>query len=389
MMKFRPQHCHSTVLYIVIFLVGVLCPFFPFFKIKSVSSIEQLQLIKSFIINDLVITVPIYVRFGDKGFNFPDLIEAAQMQLDYELYKTVNTKWRFKLIDQLLSNVSYADDGNYILELTHSDDNFVIVEPKMCKAQVHYSQASVHANDLPFFMTQATLEHFMSAEIDLLRLLNSSDKAIDIPSIDAKIMIVDLGRKRSEEIFEENFTPLKSLITEVLGLSNINITLTALESLNYESITSSTNFVYYIYSDIHFEPFMPNKTICPNCISFIHNASLTNESAAHFISEISEDLKDVLGLPRNPVNNLGIKVHAMKRYLTLKILIESVNYLITASMRGHGVYSEKIEKCINNLYPIIDSLHKNESKHDWNGLLTWSREFKNVSSHLLEDTNIL
>ncbi|CUM56301.1 unnamed protein product [Debaryomyces fabryi] len=387
-MKNRSLYSNSTALYIVICLLGVLLPFFPFFKSKSVSSIEELQRIKSFIIDDLAVTIPIFVRFGDKGFNFPDLIEATQMELDYELYKTVNTNWRFKLIDELVSNRSYADDENYILELTHSDDNFVIVEPNMYKAQVHYSQASVHANDLPFFMTQATLEHLVSAEIELLRLLNSSEKPIDMPSIDAKIIIVGLESKRFEQIFEENFAPLKSLMTEALGLSNINITMTALESLNYENVTNSTDFAYYVYSDVHNKPFIPNKTIYPNCISYIHNDSLTNEDATHLISKISEELKNVLGLPRNPMNNLGIKLHAMKRYLTLKVLIESIDYLITAAMRNHGVYSNKIGNFINNLNPIIDSLHKNESIHDWNSLLAWSREFKNASSHLLEDSDI-
>lgn len=389
-MNLKTNYYNSTFLYFIICLVGVLFPLVSLFKYNSALSIEELQRMKSFIIDDLAITIPIYVRFGDKGFNFPDLVDATQVELDYELRKTVNTSWRFKLINELASNWTSSDDGQYVLELTHSDDNFVIVEPNMCKAQVHYSQASVHANDLPFFMTQATLEHLMSAEIELLGLLKSPKKALDIPFIDARIIIIGLKSRHYADIFEENLTPLNSFSTEVLGLSNVAVTVTALESLTEDdNIINSSSSLYYLYSDIHNEVFISNETNFPNRISYIYNDSVTNDDATCFISKVTEDLKDFMGLPKNPTNNLAIKVHAMKRYLTLKGLIESIDHLITATIRDKNSSCGQIEKLVSNLNPIIDCLHKNESKHDWNNLLAWSRYFKETSSQLLQDSHLL
>lgn len=389
-MNLKAKYYNSRFLYFIICLVGILFPLVSLFKNNSALSIEELQRMKSFIIDDLAITIPIFVRFGDKGFNFPDLVDAAQMELDYELRKTVNTSWRFKLVNELASNRTSSDDGQYILELSHSDDNFVIVEPNKCKAQVHYSQASVHANDLPFFMTQAMLEHLMSAEIELLGLLKSPDKASDSPFIDARIIVIGLKSRHYADIFEENLMPLNSFATEVLGLSNVTVTVTALESLTEDdNIINSPSSLYYLYSDIHNEAFISNETNYPNRISYIYNNSVTNDDATYFISKVTDDLKGFMGFPKNPTNNLAIKINAMKRYLTLKGLIESIDHLTIATIGDKNSFSGQIEKLVNNLNPIIDCLHKNESKHDWNNLLAWSRYFKETSSQLLQDSHLL
>ncbi|CUM54114.1 unnamed protein product [Debaryomyces tyrocola] len=388
-MNSKTKYYNSTFLYFIICLVGVLFPLVSLSKNNSALSIEKLQRMKSFIIDDLAITIPISVRFGDKGFNFPDLMDATQMELDYELRNTVNTSWRFKLINELARNWTSSDDGQYILELTHSDDNFVIVEPNTCKAQVHYSQASVHANDLPFFITQATLEHLMSAEIELLGLLKSPDKALDSPFIDARIIIIGLKSRHYADIFEENLTPLNSFAKEVLDISNVTVTVTALESLTEDdSIINAPSSLYYFYSDIHNEALISNKTNYPNRISYIYNDSVTNDDAVNFISRITDDLKGFMGLPKNPTDNLAIKVLVMKRYLTLKAIIESIDHLTAATLGDKNSFSGQIEKFISNLNPIIDCLHKNESKHDWNNLLAWSRYFKESSSQLLQDSHL-
>lgn len=385
MMNLTAKYSNSTFLYFIICFVGVIFPLISFSKNKAASSIKELQRMKSFIVDDLAITIPIYVRFGDRGFNFPDLVDATQIGLDYELLKIMDTNWRFKLVNELTSNWSSPDDGKYILELTHSDGNSVTIDTNLFKAQIHYTQASIHANDLPFYITQATLEHLMSAEIEMLRFLETSDQAVDHDFIDVKIIIIGLKSKHYASIFEWNLNAFDSFRTEVLDLSNVTITVTTLESLFEDyNIINSPRSLHYIYSDIHNEVFIPTEMVYPICVSYIHNDSLTNEDAAHFISKITKDLEDLMGLPKNPTNNLGMKVYAMKRYLTLKGFIESIDYLLTATMRNKRD-SVEIGKFASNLYSVIDCLHNNESKHDWSSLLAWSREFKHVSSQFLED----
>lgn len=86
--------------------------------------------------------VPVYVSYGDKGFNFPDLLAASQIELD-QITGAYQLKWGEGL----------AED--YTLQLQLSGEDTMYMNEAKTQAYLMYSMAAVHANDLPFYVAQA------------------------------------------------------------------------------------------------------------------------------------------------------------------------------------------------------------------------------------------
>lgn len=84
---------------------------------------------------------PVYVSYADKGFNFPDLLEASQMQLDQitSAYKLV---W------------GEAPGGQRLLEMHLAGENTMFMNTNKTVAHLMYTMAAIHANDLPYFVAQ-------------------------------------------------------------------------------------------------------------------------------------------------------------------------------------------------------------------------------------------
>ncbi|ODV65236.1 hypothetical protein HYPBUDRAFT_95920, partial [Hyphopichia burtonii NRRL Y-1933] len=105
-------------------------------------------------------TIPISLRFGDAGFQFPDLVEASQIQVDFDIQERMKGKFfpKIKLVNDLIPNrnisIEYEKDDKYVVELLLSDENSVIVDEAAYKAFALYTMRAVHANDLPFYIAQ-------------------------------------------------------------------------------------------------------------------------------------------------------------------------------------------------------------------------------------------
>lgn len=142
------------------------------------------------------VTVPIdvHVTFLTRGFNFPDLVTAAQLQLDLEAGRCFPANWKVRLINDLQfdfdegqwpkgilnSTNSYYDvDSGFDLDSTYRnkfvlylynslESNTLVVLPVGLAGVLYYNLEAVYQNDLPFFIVQAVIEHLLKSERDML-----------------------------------------------------------------------------------------------------------------------------------------------------------------------------------------------------------------------------
>ncbi|OBA20779.1 hypothetical protein METBIDRAFT_205754 [Metschnikowia bicuspidata var. bicuspidata NRRL YB-4993] len=64
------------------------------------SQVQQARLLRDFVLANFSVAQPVHVDFGDRGFRFPDLVEAAQRQLDFRLAAD-GIPYRYPLRDRL------------------------------------------------------------------------------------------------------------------------------------------------------------------------------------------------------------------------------------------------------------------------------------------------
>ncbi|GEQ67575.1 hypothetical protein JCM33374_g1240 [Metschnikowia sp. JCM 33374] len=67
--------------------------------------VDQAKQLRQFIAYNFSVPQEVNVQFSDRGFRFPDLVEAAQLQLDFRL-KQDNVPYKYVLVDRLPKTIS-------------------------------------------------------------------------------------------------------------------------------------------------------------------------------------------------------------------------------------------------------------------------------------------
>ncbi|KAG5418429.1 hypothetical protein I9W82_003957 [Candida metapsilosis] len=112
------------------------------------------------------VTIPIRLRFNNEQFILPDLIEAAQIQIDEELRYLGVRHLDLVIVDELQSgNVSEG----YMMDLILHHENSLGISSDSLQVAIFYTLESIHANDLPFFLAQTVLYHFLNGEVELFK----------------------------------------------------------------------------------------------------------------------------------------------------------------------------------------------------------------------------
>lgn len=111
-------------------------------------------------------TVDISIGFDKQSeqFNFPDLVDATQIQIDAELPYVTNRSIAVNFLDNLRGDIP-KERTNYSVELVLSRDNSLAVSPDGLTAYVFYSYESIQSNDLPYLITQTILYHLLKSEV--------------------------------------------------------------------------------------------------------------------------------------------------------------------------------------------------------------------------------
>ncbi|KAM9910209.1 hypothetical protein OXX69_004699 [Metschnikowia pulcherrima] len=189
--------------------------------------LEQAKMLRDFVKHNFSITQEIDIEFGDRGFRFPDLVRAAQLQLDFRL-SSDNVPYKYVLVDKLPAyiespsteterlwnkEVVLTDEGyvvpktaensvtvecasssslnitethsskpesevfgsksilgsEYTVELYFQDVPKLSLDLVQLKTYMAYHLDFIHQNDLPFFLTQAVYDMLMKPDLDMLK----------------------------------------------------------------------------------------------------------------------------------------------------------------------------------------------------------------------------
>lgn len=121
-------------------------------------------------------TIDVELWFADRGFNFPDLVEAAQIQVDHRLDNmNLTSNTRVHLVDKLVvhkvkGNEDYKmlkgmSPDIYSVALKLSQDMGLLIHDNEKVAWLLYTPAAVDSNDLPYFVTQAIVDQLLRSEL--------------------------------------------------------------------------------------------------------------------------------------------------------------------------------------------------------------------------------
>ncbi|KAG7661012.1 uncharacterized protein J8A68_005532 [[Candida] subhashii] len=134
------------------------------------------------------IIIPVGIQFGNEQFNFPDLVEATQLQVTQELRYLTDKHVKVKLYDYL-SPVAEVKTP-YTIELVLSDQTHMGMNEDGKRAYVFYTLDSIYSNDLPFLITQTILYHLLKPQIEII---NKSDPLTVFPTVLDKHLLEEEG----------------------------------------------------------------------------------------------------------------------------------------------------------------------------------------------------
>lgn len=223
--------------------------------------------------------IPIYLEFGDAGFNFPDLAIATQRQLDSEIQREYPT---LPVTFEISSREQSNDTTDYAVDLCLSEDTGIVLRPKGLRAILFYTLDSIHSNDLPFLIAQTILFHLLAAEVEILQ--------NGVRFLEERLEVEYLYTNVSLEFKEKFENVTNEYMAKLRGVFNIHHTFADISKRTFR--TGAKKLVLELGTD---------------------SGTETKEMLAHVVEGTENSVERKLGLPVNPTNNLDIKLVAVKR----------------------------------------------------------------------------
>ncbi|KAK6202961.1 uncharacterized protein RJT21DRAFT_112896 [Scheffersomyces amazonensis] len=317
---------------------------------------KGIEPLTNYIKNDLVISIPVHLSFGDEGFKFPDLAKAVQIQVDQELNYIYPGRIKIEIIDQLELPYSNETDtflkSQYMIELIHADKDFVGMDSELCKCYVFYTLDSIHSNDLPFFVTQAIIHHLLMSEIYTFRNNEFQDHLLSgVPySIGISLNINSNITESLVMELEDYFDALKDIynIAHYIEVNNLNQEHSATRKFNIIVVENLTN---------NTTEDLPTSS---NTVTVLKLADLES-----VVPDITKVLDDHLGLSQHPSNNVNLKIHSLYRFNTIKLL-EKILDEVRLNKKVNEDFKDEVVSLANDVIA---------AKMDWKHLYARARSF--------------
>lgn len=289
----------STIGNFIILLCAVVLPLLYKIYIGKIDNLEPIDLV----LHHFQVTIPIYIRYTGPKFYFPDLIQAAQIQVDAECLGAFPEHWKLILIEE--SDVNTPSNQEYIVEMIYHHEDSVGLASEELKAYLFYTLESIHNNDLPFILAQTIIYHLLKIETSMIK-----SNLVQAQSMYLEISI-DLNNCLKLE--------MEKLLEKYLGLITYSF---------IDSYSGDVNFTSRLYSDENGVPSSPE-------------ASITSYNASE-LEKLDQDIKQALNIPFH--ENIDYHLASLKRILTLKLwkkiaqnlnkdfdsnLVQRLNQLIT------------------------------------------------------------
>lgn len=285
--------------------------------------------------DEIGITIPVYVRFGGGHFNFPDLVEATQLQIDAEIEHISEMKIKLLLVDELdLKQQNPDDDDNnnleslssnkYSIELVFSGENTVAIDPELLKVYHSFNLESIHSNDLPFLITQSVIYHLFSPEFHVFK-----NGITDLDERKFKVLII-MDDTISVTQFLQFQTLIASYVSKIDGLFNLEIEFVGLESslrsffLDKSNLT--TTFTYactldeFVDKNLDTTDKVEDSSNNTNVQMFIGQLKKLSNDPEIWLDSMTSIIEELLRLPVHPTNNIALKTMSLRRFKTLQYI---------------------------------------------------------------------
>ena len=256
--------------------------------------------------------IRLHVRHGDEGFLFPDLVEAAQLQIDAELQSLGVQNFTIELVDELersryihrylnllrqepnIEKIPLLNDV-YLLLLFRSEEDFVGVDPEYMRGYLFYTLQTVHLNDLPFYLAQAVVQHIFNSEIKLFLDGCSLLQHANLKSVTVAVNEVgsfELPSEYIEPAFRGVFEPCKLYLESFL---DVQVLETAGPNPDIDCVFTR-------------DPLAQSDTI--PLLSSEKDFYMHMDKCVHRVESF-------LGVPEHPNNNLPMRLQMMRRCLNV------------------------------------------------------------------------
>lgn len=378
-----------------------------------------------YVTHNFAIRQDIHILVGDLGLRFPDLVEAAQRQLDHRL-RLENVPYVYNLVDELpkivvrprnkdfepleviltpsdetatselesptengqLDSPSETSDSNlfftsdesrpipeYQVQLVLADRVGIWHDLHELKVILTYSLEACHQNDLPFFLTQAVIDHLMAPDLELLT--NSSrdfsqftpllkinivaaeelgespetlkrelGSAVDLlasqisPYVETstEFVVVDVTKKRVPTAFLSNTTSTLNLfyLTSLAGITN-KVQGVDLFHIHYEDVEERS---YDPYGTAHSQ----------------QRATERRYNSTEFVKEATLAIIRAAGLGNLEAENVNLLVESTMKHSTISGVVAVLEDLL----RAEEFDSEKFQAVAT----LVDTI-LSENSHDW------------------------
>lgn len=366
------------------------------------------------LVENLPVTQNIHIREDSPGLRFPDLVAAAQAQLDHRL-RNENVSFHYSLVDHLPQNIGRLDRSRtieagpmittydesaetntaltnlptsedtfadrtapeYSVGLVFANTNSMFLDYLKPKVILSYNMDTVHRNDLPFFLVQAIFDHLLEADLALGNLKNGSFSNYK-PHFEIGFVAVEESGSTPKEIQSAIKKHFSEIISFLAPFAKVTIRFFAVDvtksrvpvaqaknssdTVNFFYLTSLEGFANSIQGVLIFHMGLEKQNETLGEEKLYGTALLEKQKySSHptynitaFVQDATRTLLESIGIPFSSSSNLLMRVESALKFYTITGIVEKLDQLA-------GDFNEKSFLQVAGL---VDEILSN-NEHDW------------------------
>lgn len=215
---------------IILSIFTIVCVFLAFFQnnnnILPERYLTSLYL-ERYAPSDAHVVIPVYLLSND--YNFPDLHDAVQTQLNYHLNDTLNPSkinWSIQVLPYP-KDVKIDSTKNYVVRVVIDTETAVVLSEGSLDTIIFFNNDVVVSNDLPYFIAQSIVE--FTFELEYSRLCSTRLPPVYLPQFNYRNVsniLIELHKGDGlpidwdiEKALQSWFTPLRYFLAPLVNFT--------------------------------------------------------------------------------------------------------------------------------------------------------------------------
>lgn len=381
----------------------------------------QAEALRLLVAGSFPVTQNIHISFENTGLRFPDLVPAAQLQLDHILQQK-GILSRYALVDDLAqtfdpfltarapepgpmlitvdaggsapattaTNATETDASThkkrdkplYGVSLALSDSVSIYHDIYANKVIMGYDLNAVHKNDMPFFVAQAVIDHLLAVDFSTAEKIRNTPFSNYASRLDVNFVAAEeLGNTPTEIVtaIEDHFANIIERLNPLVELTirciSVDVTKTRLRPANTKNSTNVLNFVYLTsllgFADvIQGVPIRHLETETVQDLKenqVLHGTELLKRqqqvgcstyNITSFVDDAASAIFAAAGLPLVESENLAMRAESAMKYYALTGIVEELDRITDNFSEGAFL---RVAKLVDHILV--------QEEHDWHEYL--------------------